>query len=71
MELKQNKRANKSTDPAVNAAIDEYDQWTVSVGDGTAPVVEGDNLIQLPEDLCVEVDPAKPLDGMAKFCEEI
>ncbi len=71
MELKQNKRAKKSTDAAVNAAIDEYDEWTVSVGDGTAPVVEGDNLIQLPEALCVEVDPAKPLDGMAKFCEEI
>ena len=71
MELKQNKRANKSTNAAANAAIDKYDEWTVSVGDGTATVVEGDNLIQLPENLCVEVDPSKPQDGMKKFCEEI
>ena len=71
MELKLNKRANKSNNAAANAAIDKYDEWTVSIGDGTAPVVEGDNLIQLPEDLCVEIDPSKPQDGMAKFCEKI
>lgn len=67
MELTQNMRVAASGDPE----LEEFDTWTVSLGDGTAPVVGVDNLVQLKEELCTEIDPDRQDADMRKFCEEI
>ena len=40
-------------------------------GDGTAPVVSGEDIIELPEDLCSVIDKADEKKSMTEFCEEI
>lgn len=70
MELKTNMRKT-STNGVPDADLEAYDQWTISIGDGTAPILEEENLIQLPEELCMEIDPQNPVIDMDRFCEEI
>ena len=72
MELSENKRVTaRRGGGTVDRTLQEFDAWTLSIGDGTAPVVEGENQIQLPPNLCVEIDPTATEDSMSKFCEEI
>ena len=51
--------------------LEEFDQWLLSLGDGTAPVVSGEDIIELPEDLCSVIDKEDEKKSMAKFCNEI
>ena len=51
--------------------LEEFDQWLLSLGDGTAPVVSGEDIIELPEDLCSVIDKEDEKKSMAEFCEEI
>ena len=51
--------------------LEEFDQWLLSLGDGTAPVVSGEDIIELPEDLCSVIDKADEKKSMTEFCEEI
>ena len=72
MHLNENKRVTARRNAGtVDDTLKAFDEWTLSVGDGVAQVVEGENRIRLPEELCMEIDPSKQLDGMTKFCEEI
>ena len=48
LRLTQNMRVRASGD----VRLEEFDQWLLSLGDGTAPVVSGEDIIELPEDLC-------------------
>ena len=72
MSLSENKRVAARRDAGiVNEELEAFDAWTLSLGDGTAPVVEGENMIELPRNLCMEIDPSKQADSMGQFCEEI
>ena len=49
--LTVNLRVNASGD----RKLEEFDRWTLSIGDGTAPTVKNTNLIEIPVDMCVEI----------------
>ena len=38
-------------DESGDVRLEEFDEWLLSLGDGTAPVVSGEDIIELPEDL--------------------
>merc|ERR1712020_761709 len=67
LRLTQNMRVRASGD----VRLEEFDQWLLSLGDGTAPVVSGEDIIELPEDLCSVIDKEDEKKSMAEFCEEI
>ena len=45
---------NISVRASGDVRLGEFDQWLLSLGDGTAPMVSGEDIIELPEDLCSE-----------------
>ena len=53
-----------------DARLEEFDQWLLSLGDGTAPVVNSE-VIELPEELCSVINKDDEKKSMAEFCEEI
>ena len=65
--LKENMRVMASGDKT----LEEFDQWLLSLGDGTAPTVEDTSLVQLPEEMCTVIDKKDEERSMARFCEEI
>ena len=62
---------NISVHASGDVRLGEFDQWLLSLGDGTAPVVSGEDIIELPEDLCSVIDKADEKKSMTEFCEEI
>ena len=63
LRLTQNMRVRASGD----LRLEEFDQWLLSLGDGTAPVVSGEDIIELPEDLCSVIDKEDEKKSMAEF----
>ena len=51
--------------------LEEFDKWLLSLGDGTAQVVDGEDSIELPEDLCTLIDKDDEKKSMTEFCSEI
>ena len=51
LELKENMRVIASGDPALS----DFDEWTLSVGNGTAETLKDTDLIEIPEDICMEI----------------
>ena len=62
---------NISVRASGDVRLGEFDQWLLSLGDGTAPMVSGEDIIELPEDLCSVIDKADEKKSMTEFCEEI
>ena len=72
MSLTENKRVTARRNAGIqDEELEAFDAWTLSLGDGTAPVVAGENSIELPKDLCMEIELSKQADSMGKFCEKI
>ena len=69
MELKltENMRVRASGD----ISLEEFDRWLLSLGDGTAPVVNDTDMIELPDDLCSVIDKDDEKKSMKEFCSEI
>ena len=53
MELKENMRIMASGDPS----LQEFDDWMLSIGNGDAPTIIGSDLIEIPEEMCIEIVP--------------
>ena len=53
MQLKENMRIMSSGD----VSLKEFDDWTLSVGNGEAPTTVGSDLIEIPEEMCIEIEP--------------
>ena len=51
----------------------EFDNWAVTLGDGALPVVgdPSEDNIQLPQDMCIEVDEANNERDLKTFCDKI
>ena len=51
----------------------EFDNWAVTLGDGALPVVgdPSEDNIQLPEEMCIEVDEANNERDLKTFCDKI
>ena len=49
----ENMRVMKTGD----ANLSEFDEWTLSVGNGTAETLRDTDLIEIPEELCMEIRP--------------
>ena len=67
LRLTENMRVRASGD----VRLEEFDKWLMSLGDGTAQVVDGEDSIELPEDLCTVIDKDDEKKSMAEFCSEI
>ena len=51
----------------------EFDNWAVTLGDGALPVVgePSEDNIQLPQEMCIEVDEANNERDLKNFCDQI
>ena len=72
MQLTVNMRVQASGDPVLEA----FDNWTLSLGDGTAETV-GESLVEIEEEMCVEIkprteeDPKAEINSMKSFIEKV
>ena len=53
MKLMENMRIKNSMDPE----LESFDKFTLQLGDGDLETVEGTDLVQLPDDMCMEIHP--------------
>ena len=56
-----------------DSELEAFDKWCLDLGNGTVPVVHGDDIVKLPEDLCIIIG-EKTADQsvtMSGFCEMI
>jgi hypothetical protein len=53
MQLKENMRIKMSKDPEAEA----FDEFTLQLGNGNLETVDGTDLINIPEDMCMEIKP--------------
>ena len=56
-----------------DSELEAFDKWCLDLGNGTVPVVHGDDIVKLPEDLCIRIG-EKTADQsvtMSGFCEMI
>ena len=53
--------------------LGEFDNWAVTLGDGALPVVgdPSEDNIQLPQEMCIEVDEANNERDLKTFCNKI
>ena len=68
--LSKNMRVLANSD---DSKLAEFDNWTVTLGDGALPAVgeaHEDN-IQLPQEMCIEVDEANNERDLKTFCDKI
>ena len=51
----------------------EFDNWVFTLGDGALPVVEdpSEDNIQLPQEMCMEVDEANNERDLKTYCDHI
>lgn len=56
-----------------DSKLAEFDNWAVTLGDGALPVVgeASEDTIQLPQEMCIEVDQANNERDLKKFCDQI
>ena len=67
LRLTENMRVRASND----VRLKEFDKWLLSIGNGTAPVINDMDMIELPEELCSRIDKDDEKKSMAEFCSEI
>ena len=67
LQLTENMRVRASGD----VRLEEFDKWLLSLGDGTAKVVDGEDSIELPDDWCTVIDKDNEEKSMAEFCSKI
>ena len=53
MHLNENMRVKLSNDPEAEA----FDLFTLDLGDGKAETIDGTDLVKIPEDMCMEIQP--------------
>ena len=58
LQLQENMRVRASGDPTLEA----FDQWTLSIGDGAVPTLDETDMINIPEDMCLEIVPKSAKD---------
>ena len=66
LKLTENMRVRASGD----ATLIAFDKWLLSLGDGTAPV-DGNGMVELPEEQCVTIDKDNEDKSMREFCQKI
>ena len=52
MKLSINMRVRASGDPE----LQRFDDWVLSLGDGTAPTIKGTDLVEIDDDLCIKIE---------------
>ena len=67
LQLMENMRVHVSGD----VRLDQSNMCLLSLGDGTAPVVNDTDMIKLPEDLCSVIDKDDKKKSMKEFCPKI
>ena len=67
LKLTENMRVRASGD----VRLKEFDQWLLSLGDGTAPFLDGNSTVELPEEQCVAIEKGNEAKSMSEFCEKI
>ena len=73
MPLVENMRIRSSG----NALLQEFDDWTLSIGNGNAEMIDGSDLIEIPEDMCMEIsqktfkDPDSESRAMQKLADHV
>ena len=67
LRLTENMRVHASGD----LRLEEFDKWLLSLGDGTAKVVDGEDSIKLLDGLCMVIDKDNEKKSMAEFCSKI
>ena len=65
--LTVNMRVRALGDPRLEA----FDNWCLSLGNGTEPVVSGEDTVRLPENLCVRIGETATSVTMSGFCDLI
>ena len=65
-QLSKNMRVLANSD---DSKLAEFDNWAVTLGDGALPVVgeASEDTIQLPQEMCIEVDQANNERDLKKF----
>lgn len=53
--------------------LEAFDRWCLSLGNGTAPVVSGEDTVKLPEEICVKIGDKTTTTSvtMSGFCDLI
>ena len=56
-----------------DSELEAFDKWCLSLGNGTIPVINGDDIVKLPEDLCIRIGEktAEESVTMSGFCDLI
>ena len=73
MSLTENMRIRSSGDPVLEA----FDDWTLSIGNGDAETAIGTDMIEIPEDMCFEIeaktfkDPESDLRAMKQLADHV
>ena len=52
VELKENMRVKASGDPV----LEEFDNWTLSIGNGDAATIDETDMIEIPDHMCFEIE---------------
>ena len=56
VQLKENMRIKASGDPV----LEEFDNWTLSIGNGEAEQEDGTDMIKVPPDMCFRIHEKSP-----------
>ena len=56
MKLNENMRVKMTKDPEAET----FDQFTLSLGNGETEVCEGIDMVEIPKDMCLNIDPNSP-----------
>ena len=73
MSLTENMRIRSSGD----AVLEAFDDWTLSIGNGDAETAIGTDMIEIPEDMCFEIeaktfkDPESDLRAMKQLADHV
>ena len=67
LRLTENMRVRASGD----VRLEEFDKWLLSTGNGTVPVVDNLDMIELPEGLSTVINKNDEKKSMIDFCSEI
>ena len=73
LKLKENMRLMSYTDPILVG----FDEWALSIGEGSAPTVQDTDLIEIPEEMCLEINsnstdnPKAELESMKQLANHV
>ena len=43
-----------------NPILETFDNWTLSIGNGEAEYIEGTDMIEIPEEMCLKIKEESP-----------